>query len=117
MVSDFIKQVATRLNTIDADIYFKKTTKADNYVVFDVDVFNKSYARVDGQLVIDVRYSDIMQLLSVQDAIIGVLDGWHYSGLETSASVYFSILNDLSSITDEQHYNELRFEYQLRWEE
>lgn len=117
MIADFIKQIQTRLSTIDADIYFKKTSKADNYIVFDVDVFNKSYARVDGQIVVDLRYSDIMQLLSVQDSVIAVLDRWHYAGVETSASVYFSILNDLSSITDEQHYNELRFEFQLRWEE
>ncbi len=117
MIKDFVKQIQTKLNTTSADAYFKKTSQIDNYVLFNVEIFDKSWARVDGHIVMDIRYSDIMQLLTVTDEMIASLDNWTYSNTETSAQVDFTILNDLSSIPDEQYYNELRFEFILRWGE
>ncbi|HSH36083.1 hypothetical protein [Schnuerera sp.] len=116
MIKDFIQQINLKLNELsDVNVRYKYTSLTDNYILFDIDIFDKSYARVDGQIVIDLRYSNIMELLNVQNKIIKLLDKWHYAKEETSASVYFVILNDLSSITDKQYWNELRFEFQLRW--
>lgn len=114
MIKDFIRQINLKLADLEETIRYKSTSLTDNYTIFNIDIFNKSYARVDGQIVVDLRYSDTMKLLEVQDNIISLLDKWHYAGEETSASVYFVILNDLSSITDKQSWHELRFEFQLR---
>jgi len=116
MIKDFIEQINLKLKEIvDIEVRYKDTSLTDNYTIFDIDIFNKSYERVDGQIVTDLRYSNIMELLDIQDKVIKALDNWHYAGDKTSASVYFVILNDLSSVTDKQYWSELRFEFQLRW--
>jgi hypothetical protein len=115
MVKEFIKAITTQLKTTGRSVYYKTTSATTDYVLFDVEIFDKSFARADGQIVVDVRYSDIMDLLTVQDEVIAALDNYSYSDENTSANIDFVILNDLSSITDEQYFNELRFEFKLRW--
>lgn len=115
MIKDFVREINLRLNTLNEDVYFRKTSKASDYTLFKLEIFNKSYERVDGQVVIDLRYGDTMKLLGLQDEVIKLMDKWHYANQDTSASVYFVTANDLSNITDKQDWFELRFEFQLRW--
>lgn len=117
MIKDFVKQITAQLETTGADVYFKDTSKDNDYILFNVEIYDKSYARSTGQIKVDVRYADVMSLLDMQDAVILALDNWHYANDTTAAQMDFVILNDLSSVPNKQHFSELRFEFILRWEE
>lgn len=115
MIRDFITQINLKLGElIDIESRYKTTSLTDNYIVFDVDVFDSTDGKVVGQIVMDVKYADIMKLLEVQDNAKDLLDRWTYISDKTFASVYFSIINDLSKKMNKQYWHELRFDFTLR---
>ncbi len=110
-MKDFIREIKSQLDTLNADVYYKKTSKTENYIIYELEVYNKSFDRFEGQLIVEIRYKDIMDILDYQEQVIDLLDDYSYSTELSSATLNLAIINDISSIDDTNYVQELRFEF------
>lgn len=93
------------------NVYLGTTSDTDNYVVVDLEVFNQGYGRIEGQITCNLRFSDYMELIDIEDLVINSLNDYTYANANSGADFNFTILNDLSNYADIVYDKEIIFEF------
>lgn len=114
---DLKLQIRTELNDAlqaeypDYTVYLGTTSETDNFITIDLDIYDQAYGRMTGQAVCNLAFSNLTELLDIEDLVINTLNNWTYANSNSGASLTFVIRNDLSNYAEIKHDVELAFEF------